>query len=346
MTAPVCVIGGGSFGTTIANVGASHGHSALIYARSEETVHEINNQHTNTRYFGPQKLEASLRATTDLKLLANSSRLLFLMVPSKAFRTVLRELAPHITAEHMIVHGTKGVERDSFKTMSALIREETCCKRIGALAGPNLAKEILDNHPTGTVIASRFSEVIEAGAEALSRPNFLVFGNHDLLGVELGGALKNILAIGAGMTDGAGFGSNAKSLVMTRGLRELMRFGESFGAEPRTFSGLSGIGDIIATCSSPLSRNYQVGLRIGKGETLADIMKTMQQVAEGVDMIDIVHQHAQRRKVVLPLISGLYRVVFGGEPISNVQRDVMGGHALYEIDPAWGELPRQLGRTR
>lgn len=333
---PVCVIGGGSFGTTIANVAASDGRTTWLYARNQETVDEINNTHTNERFFPGMKLEASLRGSTDLAEVCRASRLLFLMVPSKAFRSVLREMSPHLTAEHMIIHGTKGVERESFKTMSSLIREETCVKRIGALAGPNLAKEILQRKPSGTVIASRFTEVIEAGADALARPHFLVFGNHDIVGVELGGALKNILAIGAGITDGGDFGSNAKSLVMTRGLRELTRFGQSLGADSRTFSGLSGIGDIIATCSSPLSRNYQVGFRIGKGESLKQIMESMQQVAEGVDMIDIVHQHSQRLGVTLPLISGLYRIVFEGHSILDVQRDVMGGHARYEIDPSWG----------
>ena len=328
----VSVIGAGSFGTTIAQLLAEVGNDVLLHARSQETVDEINGSHTNKRFFPTIKLSPRVRATSDLKAAASHARLVFPIVPSKAFRGVMQELAPHLSAEHMLVHGTKGIERGSFKTMSEVMREETCVRKLGAIGGPNLAAEIMEHKPAATVVGSKFDEVINATRAALGGPNFLVYGNRDLIGVELGGALKNILAIGAGIVDGGDFGANAKSLILTRGLAELVRLGTSFGAQAATFSGVSGIGDIIATCTSPLSRNYQVGFRLGKGETLQAIRASMTQVAEGVDTTAIAYDHAKKRNITMNITSAVYHLMFEGVPLDDVRRLVMRSHSAYDVD--------------
>jgi glycerol-3-phosphate dehydrogenase (NAD(P)+) len=328
----VTVVGGGSFGTTIAHVLGDAGQDVLLYVRNDESRDEINETHKNSRYFDDVTLHAGVRATTDLRAALQHSTLVFACVPSKAFRSVMRELAPFCTAEHMIVHGTKGLERETFKTMSELIREETCVRRVGAIAGPNLAREILGNKPAATVVGSKFDEVVTRVRSVLMTPRFLVYGNRDLLGVELGGTLKNVLAIGAGIIDGGGFGANAKSLLITRGLAEMMRFGLHMGAEPATFSGLSGIGDIIATCTSPLSRNYQVGFRLGKGESLEDVRKSVTQVVEGIDTTATLFHYAEKNRIKINLTRGLYHLLYKNLPIAEVQAMVMQPSAVYETD--------------
>ncbi len=330
----VGVLGAGSFGTVIATVLARAGNDVRLYARSEATVSEINKHHTNERFFPGLSLPKKIVATTDLKELCAHATLIFPIIPSKAFREVMRDVGQYLTPEHMLVHGTKGIERESFKTMSAVMREETCVRRIGTIAGPNLALEIMQEMPSATVVGSRFDEVIQRVSEALSTPDFLVYGNSDLIGVELGGALKNILAIASGVVDGSGLGTNAKSLLLTRGVAELTRLGTHFGADPRTFSGLSGLGDIIATCSSTLSRNYQVGFRLGKGEKLADILAHMKQVAEGVDTTAIVFDYARHHDIPMSLTAGLYALMHHGKTLAEVRSEVMRGHAPYEIDRA------------
>ena len=332
MPEKVSVIGGGSFGTTVANILAEAGQDVLLYVRNQESASEINKEHTNARYFEATKLHHGLKATTDLPATMKHSTLVFAVVPSKAFRSVMREVAPHATAEHMMVHGTKGLERESFKTMTQLIREKTCIRRVGAIAGPNLAKEILAGMPAATVVGSKFDEVVTRVRHVLRTPRFLVYGNRDLLGVELGGTLKNVLAIGAGIIDGGNFGANAKSLLITRGLAEMMRFGAHMGAQAATFSGLSGIGDIIATCTSPLSRNYQVGYRLGRGESVEDVRKSLTQVVEGIDTTGALYDYAEREGMKINLTRGLYHLLFKGMGIQEVQQMVMQPSSIYEAE--------------
>ncbi len=328
----VSVLGGGSFGTCVASVLARAGNDVRLWLRDAGSAQEINQRHTNERYFPGIGLPENVVATNDLALACKHSTLVFATIPSKAFRAVMRDAAPLLGAEHMLVHGTKGIERESFKPMSRLIREETCVRRIGAIAGPNLAQEILQRKPAATVIGSRFEEVIEAVRDTLSTPDFLVYGNHDLLGVELGGTLKNVLAIGAGIIDGADFGANAKSLLITRGLTEMIRLAVHMGANALTFSGLSGIGDIIATCTSPLSRNYQVGFRLGRGETLPEIRKSMTQVAEGVDTVGVLYDYAERHGVKINITRGLYHLLFKSAALADVRAMVMHVSSPYEIE--------------
>jgi len=332
MAEKVTVLGGGSFGTCIASVLADAGNDVRLWLRDEETAAEINAAHTNLRYFPDVSLPTKVLAITDSQDAVKHSTLVFACIPSKAFRSVMHDIAPHLSGEHMIVHGTKGIEKDSFKTMSQLIREETCVRRVGAIAGPNLAKEIMERKPAATVIGSRFDEVILRVRDAMTTEHFLVYGNRDLLGVELGGTLKNVLAIGAGVIDGANLGANAKSLLITRGLTEMMRFAAHMGAQPLTFSGLSGIGDIMATCNSPLSRNYQVGLRLGQGETLESVRASMAQVTEGVDTIAVLHDYAERNDIKIILTRGLFHLLFKGASLADTRKMVMHASSLYELE--------------
>lgn len=334
MVERVTVLGGGSFGTATAYLLGQAGHAVLLWLRNPDSANEINTHGSNSRYFANAALPKNVRATTDLAAAAAHSKTIFATVPSKAFRQLMRDTAPHLSAEHMIVHGTKGIERGSFKTMSELIREETCVRRIGCIAGPNLAQEIIDGKPAATVVGSKFDEVVQRVRALLTTQSFLVYGNRDLRGVELGGTLKNVLAIGAGIIDGADFGTNAKSLLVTRGLAELMRFGVAMGAEPSTFGGLSGIGDIIATCTSPLSRNYQVGFRLGQGESIDAIRGTLQQVAEGVDTTAVLYDYAERHGLRINLTAGLYHLLFRGASVSEVRKMVMHASAVYEVETA------------
>ena len=332
MAEKVTVLGGGSFGSCIASVLADAGNDVRLWMRDKDACAEINSEHTNKRYFTDVLLPEKVVATTDLKAAVRHSTLVFATVPSRAFRAVMRDVAPHVSGEHMIVHGTKGIEKETFKPMSELIREETCVRRVGAIAGPNLAQEILERKPAATVIGSRFDEVIMRVRDVMTTDNFLVYGNRDLLGVELGGTLKNVLAIGSGVIDGAGLGANAKSLLITRGLTEMIRFASHMGAQPLTFSGLSGIGDIMATCTSPLSRNYQVGLRLGHGESLEAIRASMTQVAEGVDTIAVLHDYAQRHDIKITLTRGLYHLLFKGASLADTRKMVMQASSLFELE--------------
>jgi glycerol-3-phosphate dehydrogenase (NAD(P)+) len=332
MTQTATVLGGGSFGTCIATLLADAGNDVRLWLRDPAAADEINTRHTNERYFKGATLPERVRATTQLEEACKHSTLVFAVIPSKVFRQVMADAAPSLTAEHMVVHGTKGLERETFKPMSALIREETCVRRIGAVAGPNLAQEIIERKPAATVVGSRFDEVVRRVREAMTTKDFLVYGNKDLLGVELGGTLKNVLAIGAGIVDGADLGANTKSMLITRGLAEMIRFAVHMGADARTSLGLSGIGDIMATCTSPLSRNYQVGLRLGRGETLAQIRASMTQVAEGVDTISVLNAYAEKHDIRITLTRGLHHLLFKGASIAEVRKMVMQASSLYESE--------------
>lgn len=328
----VGVIGAGSFGTTVATLLANNGREVLLYARSENTVNEVNTRHRNERFFGDISLNPNIRATSSLEEVCERCSLIFPIVPAKSFREVTAAMSRYLRADHVLVHGTKGIERDTFKTMSSVILEETCVRLIGAIAGPNLAKEIMGGKPAATVIGSRFDSVVHLVADALRTPGFMVYGNRDILGVELGGALKNILAIGAGIVDGAELGDNAKAFMITRGLSEMGRLGIHMGAEVQTFSGLSGIGDIMATCASPLSRNYQVGYRLGKGEKLQSILDTMTQVAEGVTTTEAAYQYAEKHGLFMNITRGLYRLLYEGATIPEIRHDLMTIPTMYEVD--------------
>lgn len=328
----VAVLGGGSFGTVLANLAAENGHATTLWLRDENQLSDMQSQHENTRYLPGFRLADSLQFCSNLETVLANSDLVFVSIPSKAFRTVLQAAKPFLRPDHILVSTTKGIEKDSFTLMSEILREESGSKRIGVLSGPNLAKEIAARMPSGTVVASTNPEVREKVHHALSAKYFRVFANSDIYGVELGGALKNIYAIAAGMAAALKLGENSRSMLLTRALAEMSRFAVQMGANPLTFIGLAGVGDLIATCSSPLSRNYQVGFALGSGKSLEDIIEDLEQTAEGVNTIFIVKHKAEEYNVHMPIVAALYEVIFNQRQLSDVMGSLMHSGQTSDVE--------------
>lgn len=337
---PIGVIGAGSFGTAMSNLIARNA-DVLLYTRQEEIVQEINERHTNIGV----SLSKRIRATSDYEELASRCHVILPFVPSENFRAMMRDVAPFLHPYHIIIHGTKGFDvrgmkleemekmsfrREDVSTMSEVIRQESVVVRVGCLSGPNLAKEIMEEQPTATVVASVFEEVIDAGKHALKSRKFMVFGNHDILGAELAGALKNIIAIGSGILGGMGFGKNIQAMLLTRGLVEMIYFGKAMGATTGAFFGTAGIGDLIATATSEKSRNYTFGYRLGSGEDFQTIAKTMPELAEGVRTLKIAKKLADSYKLHAPITEMLHRVVFENHDIQRAINHLM--RYPYDVD--------------
>lgn len=294
----------------------------ILYARNPETVERIEKKRT----LHGQKISPRITATCDLEYISEKCDILFPVIPSASFRDLMQKLSPFLHPYHILIHGTKGLDlslsngksidgceslnREQVKTMSEVIQEESDVVRIGCLAGPNLAKEMAMGQPAATVVASQFQEVIEAGQKLLKTDRFQVYGNKDLIGIELCGVLKNVIAIAAGALSGLGLGENAKALLISRGMVEMIHLGKALGGNVEAFIGLAGIGDLIATCSTPLSRNFTVGQRLAKGESLNDIMATMEELAEGVNTTKIARKLAYYYSVRAPIAETLYRVMY------------------------------------
>lgn len=319
----VGVVGGGSWGTAIAQILGDNGHDTLFWMRDAAVAEEINATHRNSKFLPESQLSETVKATTDLARIGKECHVVFLVVPSHGLRAVARALGDNLDGSHVLIHAVKGIEPGTFKRMSELLREETCTRKIGVLSGPNLAKEVAMRHPSATAIGSRFEEVIEAGRSLLWSKAFRVYGSPDVVGTEIGGAVKNVMAIASGIAQGLGFGMNTMSLLLTRGLAEIARLGVAEGAQLQTFQGLSGIGDLMATCFSPLSRNYQVGLRLAQGESIDAIVGGMRQVAEGVKTTRTVHEWAKAIGVYMPITEGVYRMLFENARPEAVLSDLM-----------------------
>ncbi len=319
----ICVLGGGSFGTALSHLLGINGHCVNQWMRDPKIADSIINNRENPKYFPNIKLNENIHPILSIKEAVENCPLIFVSIPSKAFRTVLSEVGDFVEGSQLIVTTTKGIEKSTFKTMAEIICEETCLLKIGALSGPNLAGEIMENQLTGTVIASKFDEVIYTVQNVLASSNIRVYGNRDLFGVELGGTLKNIYAVASGLISALGMGENTRSLVITRGLAEMSRFAHSRGADAMTFIGLAGMGDLIATCSSNKSRNFQIGYQLGKGLSLKDAIDQIGQVAEGVGTIEVVHKKAVEENIRMPILAGLYAILFENKSVKNTMINLM-----------------------
>jgi len=318
---PVGVIGAGNFGSAVANLLAPQ-RKVLLYARDENVVRRIATQGENRGH----KMHVNVQAVDDLEHVARECEVIFPIVPSTHFRSMMRNLSPYLHPYHILIHGTKGLDitlpegegidtvatldRSRVKTISEVIMEESVVVRVGALAGPNLSKELAAGQPAATVIASHFNEVINLGKRLLRNERFQVYGNNDLVGVELAGVLKNIIAIASGALSGMGYGENAKGLLISRGMVEMVYLGRALGGNTTAFLGIAGIGDLVTTCSSALSRNFTVGHRLAQGQTLKEILETTDEVAEGVNTVRIVKKCADHYKVRAPITQTLYKVLF------------------------------------
>ncbi len=325
---PVGVIGAGNFGTVIANMLAQN-RKVLLYARNLADVHRINSTHKHRGY----EVHDQVEAVNDFERIGRECEVIFPMVPSSHFREMMVRLAPHLHPYHMLIHGTKGfditlgkgetienvkkLDRSMVKTMSEVIREESVAVRIGCLAGPNLSKELAERQPAATVVASHFNEVIQMGKKLLKSDRFQVYENNDIVGVEIAGVLKNIIAIASGALSGLGFGDNAKGLLISRGAVEMVYLGRALGGDTKAFLGVAGIGDLVTTCNSPMSRNFTVGYRLAKGEKLEDIIEDMKEVAEGINTVRIAKMCADHYKVRALITDRLYKVLFEGHTVEE-----------------------------
>lgn len=329
---PVGVVGSGSWGTALAQLAADAGHKVLVWTRSPEKAETFNSTHINSQYWPEHKLSDDISATSDLSDLASFAKFIIVVAPSHGFRETVSTLGEHLAGDHVLVHATKGIELETLKRMSEILKEETPAKRIGVLSGPNLAAEIMNGMPAAAAVASKFPEVVERAQTALTSNRFRVYGSRDMAGVEIAGALKNIVAICAGVVNGLELGTNTMAMLITRGAVEIQRFGMKHGADAETFSGLGGIGDLIATCMSVLSRNHQVGLRLSRGEKLEDVLGGLNRVAEGVRTVRAVHEMARRMKVEMPITWGVHSMLYEGADPREVSGKLMSRQTKYEVD--------------
>ncbi len=318
---PVGVIGAGNFGSAVANLLAPQ-RNVLLYARDKSLIQKFADKKEHRGH----KMHSNVTVVNDLAVLAQECDVLFPIVPSVHFRSMMQTLSNHLRPYHILIHGTKGFDiqlpdklkienvdvlnRSQVKTMSEVIREESVVVRVGCLAGPNLSKELAAGQPAATVIASQFNEVIQIGKRLLRNERFQVYGNNDLVGVELAGVLKNIIAIAAGALSGMGYGENAKGLLVSRGMVEMVYLGRALGGNTKAFLGVAGVGDLVTTCNSSLSRNFNVGYRLAQGETLQQIQASTDEIAEGVNTVLIAKKCADYYNVRAPITASLYKVLF------------------------------------
>jgi glycerol-3-phosphate dehydrogenase (NAD(P)+) len=328
----VGVIGAGSWGTTVA-VLAARNAPTLLWARREEVAREINGQHTNGRYLPGNRLPRDLRATAEIEEAVRDADVVVMGVPSHGFRATLEEVARHIRPWVPVISLAKGLEAGTHLRMTQVIEQVLPDHPAGALTGPNLAREILSGYAAASVVAMEDETIARALQRVFKSRLFRVYTNRDVIGCEVGGALKNVIAIAAGMGDGLGVGDNTKAAVITRGLAELTRLGVAMGGQPQTFAGLTGMGDLVATCSSPLSRNRSVGEQLGRGRKLVEITSEMHMVAEGVKTCAVVMELAERYAVAMPIAREVYGVVHLGSTPRQAYRGLVRTAAGSEDEP-------------
>ncbi|HET8844386.1 MAG TPA: NAD(P)H-dependent glycerol-3-phosphate dehydrogenase [Ktedonobacteraceae bacterium] len=310
----VGVIGSGAWGTTLARLLAGKGLKTTLWEHHPERARTMQEQRENTLFLPGFRFPETLQVTSDIDQAVREKELLLLVTPSQRLRENLRLLVPRIGPETPLVNASKGIEVGTLKRMSEIISEEVphAHDRLAVLSGPNLSQEVAQGKPTAAVVASYVPQIALLARELLTTSHFRVYHADDVVGIEMGGALKNIIAIGAGFSDGMGYGENAKGAFITRGLAEISRLGVAAGANPLTFAGLAGMGDLIATCATPLSRNQQLGRRLAAGETLENILSSTHTVAEGVSTIRAALALAERYHVEMPITRQLALVLFEG----------------------------------
>ena len=340
---PIGVVGAGNFGTVIANMLARN-RRVLLYARDTKVYKHILNKRENRGY----TLHKNVMPSNDMADLASQCDVIFPMVPSEHFRNMMKKLSPYLHPYHILIHGTKGfdiklpkgetletvkyLDRSRVKTMSEVIQEESVVVRVGCLGGPNLSRELAQRQPGATVVASHFDEVIQIGQRLLRSDRFQVYENNDLVGVEIAGVLKNIIAIASGALSGLGYGENAKGLLISRGAVEMVYLGRALGGNTKAFLGVAGIGDLVTTCNSPMSRNFTVGYRLAKGEVLKDILDDMQEIAEGVNTVRIAKKCADHYKIRALITHTVYKVLFEDMTVQEALQYLMRNPLNVDID--------------
>ncbi len=325
-TERIAVIGAGSWGTALANRLAENGHQVALWAYEAELVQEINTCHTNSLFLPGIELYRSLRSTGNLAEAVADAGIVLLVTPVQVMGGVLNQLAPHISPQVVIANASKGIELNSLQTVSQICASHLSAAVTGryvALSGPTFAREVAQGLPSLIVAASRDEAAAQRVQAAFSCPCLRVYTNNDVMGVELGGAVKNVIAIAAGICDGLGFGYNARAALITRGLAEMNRLGKAMGADAATFAGLAGMGDLVLTCTGDLSRNRTVGFKLGQGMRLTDILAEMKMVAEGVKSAESVYQLSQKCGVEMPIVENTYQILHQDKPAKAAVLELM-----------------------
>jgi glycerol-3-phosphate dehydrogenase (NAD(P)+) len=318
----VLVVGAGRMGTALGTLLARLGRRVTLYARREDLARVIDEEHRNPTYLRDVRLPDRLRATTDLAAAVVQTPLVVMAVPSQSFRDAARAVGDHLEGDQMVVHTTKGFEVESFNRMSQVLREETCTLKIGVLSGPTIPEELVAGHPTGAVVASAYTEVVEAVQELFKGGFFRVYGGRDVVGTEVAGAFKNVVSVAAGAVQGLKFGESTRWLLITRGLSEMTRLGAAMGADVLTFAGLAGIGDLAATCVSPHSRSHQLGRRVAAGESVDTVLADLHSI-EALPTSDAISRHAARMGLELPIVRAVHGLLHEGWHVQRALAHLM-----------------------
>lgn len=329
------VVGGGSWGTTLANHMALKGFDVDLWIREEDVYYQIKEKGINETFLPGIKLSNGIRPVQSFREVTNEKDLLLIVVPSHFFRDILTELSPFLSSSTPLVVGTKGIENETLMTMSQVVKSVLpgdWSDKFVCLSGPSFAQEVCEKHPTAVTLASRNKKLAKYLQELFSTDYFRVYTTQDVIGVELGGALKNVIAIAAGAADGLGFGYNARAALLTRGLSEITRLGVSMGAKPLTFAGLTGIGDLILTCTGDLSRNRMVGLKIAKGIPVEEIISGMKMVAEGIKTSMSAYNLSKKMGIEMPITTEVYNVVYKGKDPRKAVKDLMTRQLKVELE--------------
>ena len=331
-TNKVAVLGGGSFGTVLANIAASNGSDVSLWVRDSEQALRINSEGANTDYHPELQLSSNIEASEKLDEVVNNASIVLIATPSLIFETIVQRITPYIEEGAHIISCTKGIKLDPFRSMSDIISANinSNTNSVGVLSGPNLAREIAEKKIAGTVIASSSNELIRDVKITLSSDTFKVYSSNDVQGVELAGALKNIYAIICGMADSLNVGENAVGLILTRSMAEMSRFAVAKGADPITFLGLSGMGDLVATCTSNLSRNFQLGFNLGSGLSLEESKDKVGQVAEGIRTLEVIKDESSRLNINMPLVDSLYNIIYNESSANTLINDLVNNP--HEVD--------------
>ncbi|CAM3158884.1 NAD(P)H-dependent glycerol-3-phosphate dehydrogenase [Sporolactobacillus spathodeae] len=330
----IAVLGAGSWGTALSMVLADNQYTVSLWSHRKEQAEEISKKHINNKYLPGVVLPLAIHGTSSLEEALEDAAAVLLVVPAKAMRDVLKKVRSILKHPVLFIHGVKGIEPGTFKRMSEVIEEEIpeqLRQAVVVLSGPSHAEEVSQRHPTTVAVASKDLEAARKAQDIFFNHYFRVYTNEDIIGVEIGGALKNIIALGAGVSDGLGYGDNAKAALITRGLSEISRLGTKLGAFPLTFIGLTGMGDLIVTCTSVHSRNWRAGNMLGKGKNLDDVLAHMGMVVEGVRTAEAAYALAKKEDVDMPITSAIYQVLFEGKQPKEAVDELMGRDKKDEI---------------
>ena len=326
------VVGAGAWGTALADLLTRNGHDVLLWAYEPDVVESVNKKHENVRFLGGNSLAPALKATGDIERAVDGAELITLATPSHVLRSIVRSAAKSVTKSTPIVVASKGIENGTLSLMTEVAEQEIPGATVVALSGPSFAKEVVTCQPTAVVVASGDESAAAIAQRAFSSAYFRAYTHTDVIGVELGGALKNVMAVATGIAEGLGLGFNARAALVTRGLAEMTRLGLALGAEQSTFAGLAGLGDLVLTCTGSLSRNRAVGVEVGKGRTLEEVLRGKETVAEGVVTAQSARELAAREGVEMPIVDTVNRVLFEGQPAKSAIAALMSRELRAEVD--------------